>query len=393
VQRGIGSIRQDVNLSIREGARVEIKGFQDISVMDRIIENEVERQINLVLIKKELIKRGAKVHQAMDVTAIFNSTAAGVIGHNIKNDGDVLASRLEGFAGVMGKEINPDRRLGSEISDYAKVGGIKGIVHSDEDLGSYSMSVQEVESLKRKLGVKEGDAFMLIAGPKSEVKKSMERAMIRADYAIKGVPLETRVVDSERQTTRFLRPLPGGSRMYPETDAKPIELSAERYEKLKEHVPDVRAITAKLEKEIGNKQIAEQMLRSTYLKTYNSIISKVKVDPKFVAAFLLEKLKDLRRSGFDVDSVSEEVLECVFEKLVQGRITKAAVEEIVKSTPKNPEEVDRIIEGKNMGRITGEKLKKLIANFDEKDKNLLIKKIMSKYRLNIDGEELNAVLK
>lgn len=44
VLSGLGTIRQDVNVSIKKGARVEIKGFQDLRNMPRIIENEVKRQ-------------------------------------------------------------------------------------------------------------------------------------------------------------------------------------------------------------------------------------------------------------------------------------------------------------------------------------------------------------
>ncbi len=51
VKRGLGTIRQDVNLSIKGGARVELKGFQDIRNIERAIEIEVKRQIELV--KKE----------------------------------------------------------------------------------------------------------------------------------------------------------------------------------------------------------------------------------------------------------------------------------------------------------------------------------------------------
>ena len=53
VQRGIGSIRQDVNISIRDGERVEIKGFQELESMDTIIEREVERQHKLLEIKED----------------------------------------------------------------------------------------------------------------------------------------------------------------------------------------------------------------------------------------------------------------------------------------------------------------------------------------------------
>ncbi len=55
VRRGIGTIRQDVNVSIRKGERVEIKGFQDPTMMVETINTEIKRQINL-LDKKEDVK-------------------------------------------------------------------------------------------------------------------------------------------------------------------------------------------------------------------------------------------------------------------------------------------------------------------------------------------------
>lgn len=46
VKRGIGTIRQDVNVSVKGHPRVEIKGFQDVKMFVKTIENEIERQIN-----------------------------------------------------------------------------------------------------------------------------------------------------------------------------------------------------------------------------------------------------------------------------------------------------------------------------------------------------------
>jgi len=56
VQRGIGSIRQDINVSIPGGARVEVKGVQDIRLLDKIIEHEIKRQ-------ERLLSEGKKVQE------------------------------------------------------------------------------------------------------------------------------------------------------------------------------------------------------------------------------------------------------------------------------------------------------------------------------------------
>ncbi|MFH0831272.1 MAG: Glu-tRNA(Gln) amidotransferase subunit GatE [archaeon] len=52
VKRGIGTIRQDVNMSIAGGKRIEIKGVQEPSLISKTIETEIERQIALVKNKK-----------------------------------------------------------------------------------------------------------------------------------------------------------------------------------------------------------------------------------------------------------------------------------------------------------------------------------------------------
>ena len=52
VRRGIGTIRQDVNISIRGEKRVEIKGMQDMGIFIKAIENEIERQKQLSDMKK-----------------------------------------------------------------------------------------------------------------------------------------------------------------------------------------------------------------------------------------------------------------------------------------------------------------------------------------------------
>lgn len=393
VQRGIGSIRQDVNLSIAGGARVELKGFQELDIVDIIVENEVERQLNLLKIKEELSKRNAKVHESVDLTSIFSNTASKIISENTKNGGVVFGVRLEGFTGIIGREINPNRRLGSEVSDYAKVSGIKGIIHSDEEMAKYVISQKELDAVKSKLGLEKNDAFMLVSGARESVRTAISRAMLRASLALKEIPSETRAVDSKNLTTRFMRPIPGGARLYPETDTRPIEVDMKAFEMLKATVPDIEKTLKRLKSQIGNDQLAEQMIKSTHLHLYNLILQESEADPKFIAAFLLEKLKDMRRSGLEVDAIGDDVLVYLFSGYAQGNITKNAIEEVVKQLPKDTKEVDGIISSKKLDRISGGELKGLVKSFNEKDKALLMKKIMSQYRLNIDGEELNSILK
>ena len=61
VKRGLGTIRQDVNVSVRKGERVEIKGVQKPELIEKSVEREAERQFKLVSEKKEVKKEVRKV--------------------------------------------------------------------------------------------------------------------------------------------------------------------------------------------------------------------------------------------------------------------------------------------------------------------------------------------
>lgn len=61
VKRGIGTIRQDVNMSIFRGARIEIKGVQEPALIAKTIDTEIERQLKLL---KEGKKIQAEVRKA-----------------------------------------------------------------------------------------------------------------------------------------------------------------------------------------------------------------------------------------------------------------------------------------------------------------------------------------
>ncbi len=395
VQRGIGSIRQDVNVSIREGARVEIKGFQDLDTMDTVIANEVERQLRLVEIRNELAKRKAKVHAAhADVTSVFGETKARIVAKSIMGDGIVMAARLEGFVGVLGREVNAGRRLGSEISDYAKFAGLGGIIHSDEDLPGYGFSEREIGTLRNLLGLGPSDAFIMVTGERGACARAIDAACARAAQALEGVPKETRGVDQKTLVTTFLRPLPGGERMYPETDVRPMAIDAGMLELAKSKAVDAESVSRRLRKAIGNRQLEEQMLWSQHLGRFLEIVEKTGADGSVVAATLLEKVTQLRRSGVNVGAIGDDAMLKVFAEYGKSSIAKAAIEEILKREPKNGADVERIIKSERLERLKGRELELAIKEAgDGGEREDRLRRIMSKHRLNIDGDELRAMLK
>jgi glutamyl-tRNA(Gln) amidotransferase subunit E len=388
VQRGIGSIRQDVNMSIKGGARVEIKGMQELALLDKYIENEINRQENLIEIIKELQKRKAKVGQPVDITRMFKSSKANIVG----GAECVIAVKLQGFEGILGREINPQRRLGTEVSDYAKLGGVKGIIHSDEDLKKYNISQEEINVLRSELDIEGGDGFMIIAGTKQNAWKSMEHALWRADHAMKGVPRETRgAMPGELCTSKFLRPLPGGSRMYPETDTRPILVTKEMLAKAKKSSPDLSAEKKGLGSLVKNESLAAQLLLSPRLKLFKLVVQESKVDPEMVANILMQKFTELKREGIDCDAIAEVKIVSLFDVYHNGEITKQAIDLILRELIKGGS-VEAAIAKLKLKKLSGAELKAIVAKEKGKTRDETLKNVMSKYRLVVDGTELNKIL-
>ncbi|MCL4383034.1 MAG: Glu-tRNA(Gln) amidotransferase subunit GatE [Candidatus Marsarchaeota archaeon] len=398
VQRGIGSIRQDVNVSIKNGARVEIKGFQEIANMEKFIENEIIRQQKLIEIKNKLNKANAGICQPKDVTHLFENTNVRLIKDQIANKNKVFGIGLKNFKGILGTELNPDRRFGSEISDYAKISGVNGIIHSDENLSKYNFSIIEIKHLSEELALSDNDAFILIADEKQKTLNAIKFMIQRLKYAFIGIPEETRVaLNNNLFTTKFLRPVPGRARMYPETDLKSVFLDSKILKRSFALIPNIENEERVLKAQLNNNDLADQLLMSQKYSLYKIIINKTSADPNTVANILIQKFTELKRNGFNVDNIKEEQIIELFKLYAQDKITKQAIEEILKELSKNIErKAIELIKQKSLYKISDTELIKIIGQVSKEskiqDKNKLRDLIMQKYRLNIDGSKLNEIL-
>ncbi len=327
VKRGLGTIRQDVNVSIKGGARIEIKGVQDLRQLPLLVELEVKRQKELLKIKEELKKVKLLPLNIVDVTSLFTISGANLIKNTLAKKGKVLAIKLPGFAGFMGREVQPERRLGTEFSDWAKVrAGVGGIFHSDE-LPRYGISEREVLEVKAKLGCGQKDAFILIADGEIKARKALEAAYDRAQETLKGIPSEVRKANADG-TTSYLRPIPGAARMYPETDVpliKPNLSKIELPETLEEKM-------VRFQKDFGlSKDLAEFAAKSDKLGLFEELAEKYpSVKPAFIAETLISTPLDIKRQfHHDPDKLTEDNFRNVFRYLKEGKIHKDIVLDVL----------------------------------------------------------------
>jgi glutamyl-tRNA(Gln) amidotransferase subunit E len=336
VKRGLGTIRQDVNISIARGARVEIKGVQTLDLIETIVTREVERQINLVTIMDELRARDASVSgDIIDVTNLFDNTRSKVIKKALKK-GVVYAVNLHGFSGFVGREIQPERRLGTELSDYAKKSGVGGLFHTDE-LPDYGITAQEIDALRRTLGAQAEDCVVIVADLEDRVIKAMEMVIERARLALSSIPEETRRA-LPNGNSAYMRPLPGAARMYPETDIPPVIVTMEMMEgiKLPELLPQRKA---RYQKDLGLNEELSERVAYKHLELFENILSmmgEIDISPTLVASTLVNTLTELRREGYDVDLLEPHHFVDVFSVIASGDAAKEVIPDLLSNIIEDP---------------------------------------------------------
>lgn len=325
VKRGIGTIRQDLNISIPGGARIELKGVGELRLIPDYVRNEVNRQRMLIRVKQILNDRGTETvdFAPEDVTDIFESSESKVIQGALSSKGRVLAVRLPGFAGVMNGDEGK-LRLGSEMAQRARTRGVKGIFHSDE-LPNYGIEQSFVDALRARLGMTgEFDAFVICAAPEKKARDALDVAVARANEALVGVPEETRDPLPDG-TTKYSRPLPGAARMYPETDVPPTTITEARMQSIRNNMPEFpEQIEARLVKEYSlNPQQSKQIVR----KGQDELFEMLAVDgmASIAATTILNTFSELEHDGMDPGAISEDSLVEAFGMLREGRFAKEAL--------------------------------------------------------------------
>jgi glutamyl-tRNA(Gln) amidotransferase subunit E len=408
VMRGLGTIRQDINISIRGGAVVEVKGVQNLDLISKIVDFEAKRQHFLMKVAEELRRRGVTFENAVgevkELNDVFKQTSSKIIKKVLDAGGAVVGLALRGFKGLLKLEEYPNIRLGKEFADLVRFYGIGGIFHSDE-LPAYGISEEEVAKVREELKVGDEDAYILVAGDRSVLEDAIKAISERARAAVNGVPPETRGPTPEG-ATRFIRPRPGPARMYPETDIPPLPISEERIERLRALLPKPwdEVVREYATKYCLSEKLAAQICDSEYLTLFEEIVQETKVQPSYVAATLTETLVSLSRLGLKVEELSNTTLKEVFKLVDEGKISKegvpAILEKILKGEARNPKEA---AEQLGLTPISEEEVKRRVVELVERNRQLiksrgqgafsaLMGELMRDLRGRVDGKKLSLLL-
>lgn len=379
VKRGLGTIRQDVNVSIEGGERIEIKGVQALNDIPGLVENEVSRQLSLLEMRRELKRRGFKGFKpaVADVSKAFKDSQSKVV-----KGKSVFGIRVPKFKGLMGKELMPDYRFGTELAGIVKeVAGLRGVFHYDE-LPAYGMTEDEVGKASKLLKLSKDDGFVLVAADRERAENALEAIAKRCNTALEGVPEEVRRADGT--LTRYMRPLPGSARMYPETDEPVVTITEGMLDIKLSKTPEEQK--GELEGMGLSAELANQLLRSRVLGRFKEVSDELKkVKPSVIASSLLaapegvDAVPALRM--VDAGRVAKESLDIIVEGMKAGKSAEESAEEkglFLMSEGELRKEVSKIIKankGQDFGRLMGAAMARLRGKADAQTVKRLIEEL------------------
>lgn len=263
VRRGIGTIRQDVNVSIKGHPRIEIKGFQDVKMFIPIIENEIKRQL-------ENIKTG---------------------------------------------------NLNSEVRNALADG-----------------------------------------------------------------------------TTKFLRPMPGSARMYPETDLPLLKISRELINQAKKNLPKLKQEIEEELKETGmNKEMIKLILKNRMVEEFKELLDIIN-KPDLIVKMLLVYPKEIsKRENISSERIerflNKDSLFFILNQLKNKKITDSQIKQIMTRISKGTKPEDAVLFKKEDSEKIEEKIMKLIKEKPGLSEKAYMGIIMGEFKGKISGKEAIDLIK
>ncbi|MDD9954152.1 MAG: Glu-tRNA(Gln) amidotransferase subunit GatE [Candidatus Woesearchaeota archaeon] len=377
VKRGLGTIRQDLNISIRGGVRNEIKGCQDLKMIPKIVMYEAIRQQTLLQLRETL--PAIEASKPIDVTDACK-TGKGFIQKALAAGQKAIGVRLTGFHGILGRELCPGYRLGTELADLIKPRGFGGIIHSDEDMSKYGLDLKDVFCCQ------DNDAFLLVIGEEKKSQEVLTNVIIpRLQQMKETIPQEVRKANDDG-TTSYLRPIPGAARMYPETDIPIVRVETRGVAQPKLLTEQTKELIQKydISKDHAQALVKDGIDFEAYVQQHP------KLEPTFIANALTQYGRDIL-SRYKKEIAITQHIDTLFTAAEEEKIPKDAIFELL---------VD-IAHGKapnyeKFQQLPEEELKTIIKNVVDKNPGkpagALMGDIMQETRGKADGKRVMQLL-
>jgi glutamyl-tRNA(Gln) amidotransferase subunit E len=338
VRVGIGAAREDVNVSVRGGTRVEIKGVAHIAWIPKLTHNEAFRQKALLNIKAELKQR--KIDPKAWTTNWTELPADGwkhvsLLQKAAAQNWKLVAVNLPGFRNLLSYFTQPGKCFADELADRLKVIAClekPNMFHSEEL--QPTLTEAGWQQIAQTLKAGEKDAQILLWTPEEDLKTAVETITERCQLAFEGVPNETRK-SLPNGITLFERVLPGPDRMYPDTDSAPISVPDAAIEEARKLLPvDLKERLDQLVAWQVPRDAYTYILRNNLMPVIEQLSAEHKVRPAFLVKLYAHTLKSLQGRNplpFGHDRISD-----LFKFIGKRNLTTDILPDILKLLYKHP---------------------------------------------------------
>ncbi|MCK4666712.1 Glu-tRNA(Gln) amidotransferase subunit GatE [Candidatus Dependentiae bacterium] len=385
VRTGLGSTRQDVNVSVPGGTRIEIKGVSRLKYIPALTHYETLRQIKLLELKKEFQIRGINKDtlktEIRKLTSFLKKekTKNQWFKQALKSKHEIKGILLKGIGGIFNQEVQPGFTFGDEVSGRVRVVAcideLPNILHTDMDSAELNIEPEELVKIKKLFGFKTPDILVFTRGENEDVEMALGEIKLRVLDAIDGVPPETRQA-FPNGFTDFERILPGPDRMYPDTDHPPQQLKKERMKKIKKAIKNRYVDQYKKLKD--SFKIPEEYLKKFILSDRSILIQsliKKKVKPEHINFILFEIFTYLRRKGYSASKFTDQELEDLFSRIQSNTIHISEVRKLLQESFEKQISLNEIIKNyKNAKSLDDLKkeIKKLFKSSKSKNINFIL---------------------
>ena len=360
--RGLGTIRQDMNVSLGGGNVVEVKGVQKLNLLPKVVEYERRRQSMLRRVAEELRGKGVRKVACThaDVTGVLQGSPSPVVSRLLSGGAKAVCMAATGLGGLLGWEPEPEVRLGKELAEVAKANGVGGVIHSDE-FEKHGVQRAEEAALRGALGCGREDALVIVAGRADAVDRVVPLLVARLAACVDGVPAETRA-PTDGGETRYMRPRAGSQRMYPETDIPDITVTeAEEAEILREAPEDWRSRVARLERERSlSGDLALKLYDAEEIERFEELAGRLKIEPSFIASVLVDLPARLSREGVAESGYAPTALTQALEAVSSGTVAKEAVPEVLKAAWEKGMTVEQAVGALGLERVDEVRLARIL---------------------------------
>jgi len=350
-------------------------------------------------------------------TSAFQRTAlVGMDGTLETSRGPVRIANIcleEESSGIVSKEDGNAKfrldRLGIPLVEIGTAPDVKDPEHAREVAEKIGMVIRSTGKSQRGIGVTRQDLNVSIkGGARVEIKGVQELGMIpkiieeevkrqmQLQTAGQRPREETRLAKADG-TTEYMRPLPGGERMYPETDIRPIVLDAKMLSRIE--LPETWEQKARRFENFLPKDLVDQIMRSEYMDIFEKLSKRY--EPILLANLLTSVAKDIRRNGVAIEGLEEWHFEEALRFVKAGKMSKEAVPKLLEFFARSPSaSPEDAIVALGLSSISEVELREIIKRVMARNPHLVMEKragalmgdVMKEVRGRIDGGTVARVL-